>query len=105
VSNFNLFDHERFVIAEATLVVAVHDEVQGSATAAQRTFITHARSILGDDYVDALHASATGAPPPSLPTIEEWRLHDFAGFAPLGDFTAVSNYTDVLLPADPRGLW
>lgn len=105
VANWNLFDHERFVIAQAELVVAVHDDVAGRATAEQQAFIDYATATLGPEYVDALRAAAAGDPSVTRPDVEPWRLHDFAGYSSIEDFTIVSNYTDVLLPNDPRGLW
>jgi hypothetical protein len=106
VADFSAFDHERLVVAQGQLIAAVHvEQSRGTLTAAQAEFIRHARDMLGRPYIDALRAAANGLPANPV-GVTPRQLQEWAGNTPLDDgFTAVSNFTDLILPQDGTSLW
>jgi hypothetical protein len=105
-ATFTAFDHERLVVAQAQLFVALRTETSGQAlTAAQQDTIRQAEAKLGQPYVDALRSSAQGASI-TPPAVDGRLLQEWAGSAPTSNGSLdVIAFTQALLPLDPRGLW
>jgi hypothetical protein len=106
VADFSAFDHERLVVAEGQLIVAVQVEQSGGALTPEQTeFIRHAEQMLGTSYVDSLRTAANALPATPVPVTAR-DLQEWAGNTPLDDgFTDASNYTDWILPHDGSSLW
>lgn len=105
-ATFNAFDHERLVVAQAQLFVALRAEVAGQTlTTDQRATIQQAEAKLGQPYIDALRAGARGEPV-TPPAVDGRVLQEWAGSAPTGNGSLdVIAYTQAIMPYDPRGLW
>ena len=79
VATFTALDHERLVVAQGQLIVAVRAEQAGAALSAdQAEFIRHAEQMLGRPYVDSLRAVASGTSSATT-TIDPRQLQEWAG--------------------------